>query len=193
MSRQTAIESPSGGPTRDVPRGENVLVLASSMDPAADEACGRLVGDADGLLVVSLTQAPDDRLDTIAMHTGRPGRVAAVSCDATRGAAAATAADPTTDPRAATVSDPGDLTGLGIHVERLLSGFDHETDVTVCVHSLTTLLQYADPKAVFRLCHAMTRAVADQGASAHFHLDPTTVDDRTLRTMRSLFDRTVEA
>lgn len=193
MSRQTEIASPSADPTRDAPRGENVLVLASSMNPAADEACGRLVGDADGLLVVSLTQDPDDRLDTIAMHTDRPERVAAVSCDATRGAAASTAADPTTDPRAATLSDPGDLTGLGINVERLLSGFDHETDVTVCVHSLTTLLQYADPKPVFRLCHAITRAVTDYGASAHFHLDPTTVDDRTLRTMRSLFDRTVEA
>ena len=193
MSRQTAVESPESGSSSDGPRGENVLVLASSMESDADERCVHLADEADGLLVVSLSEAPDRRIDTISARGGRPDRVAAISCDTTRGAAAARFPSDGGTPDIATVSDPGDLTGIGIHIDQLLTAWDGLDHVAVCVDSLTTLLQYSDPRAVFRFCHSVTRKASDVGATTHFHLDPGTVDDQTRRTFQSLFDRTVEA
>lgn len=186
------METADDGTTSGPPDGENVLVLAPAMGSTDDEQCAHIAGDADDLLVVSLSDAPDHRVDTISARAGRPDTISSISCDTTRGAAAAR---PTTnDPnrRSVTVSGPGDLTGLGMHIDRYLSTAAPGTDVSVCVDSLTTLLQYSGPKAVFRFCHSVTRKSSVAGATTHFHLDPSTVDDRTLHTLQSLFDRTVE-
>ena len=192
MSEQIATESPDDGTTRTPGRGENVLVLAASMDPAAEEVCGRLAGGSDGLLLVSVSDDPDRRLNTIAARGGRPDRVAAVSCDSARGAVATATPAADHDHGCTTVTDPGDLTGLGINIDRALESMADLEDPTLCLHSLTTLLQYGEPRQVYRFCHAVTRKAKAAGANAHFHLDPGTVDDRTVRTFRSLFDRTVE-
>jgi hypothetical protein len=170
-----------------------VLVLASSMDTAADETCRSLTGEADALVLISLSEPPDRRLRAITADGRRPAQVGAISCDTTRGAAAAAGGSRSAgDSAIVTVPSPADLTGIGMHAERLLTRFEGAGRVALCVHSLTTLLQYADTRAVFRFGHALTRKVRETGATAYFHLDPATVDDRTLRTMRSLFDRTVE-
>lgn len=192
MTEHAAVESPGGGLTRERPRGENVLVLAPSMDPAADGPCRALTSDVDNLIVVSLTESPDRRVDAITTGADRPRNVAAVACDETRGATAAAAPQADSTPSCVTVGSPADLTGIGMHVDRLLSQFAGDGETAVCVHSLTTLLQYDDARAVFRFGHALTRKVREVGATAHVHLDPATVDDRTLRTVQSLFDRTIE-
>lgn len=192
MTEHAAVESPGGGPTRNTPRGENVLVLAPSMDPAADGPCRTLVDGVDNLIVLSLTESPDRRVDAITAGGERPRNVVAVACDETRGATAGATSQTDSIPSCVTVGSPGDLTGIGMHVDRLLSQFAGDGETAVCVHSLTTLLQYGDAKAVFRFGHALTMKVREVGATAHFHLDPATVDDRTLRTVQSLFDRTIE-
>lgn len=193
MSRNRTVAPDAEATGGERPRGENVLVLSSSMDPVADETCQQLTADADAVVVVSLTESPDQRLKAITPSDRRPTQVGAVCCDATRGATVARGnSDGATGPAIVSVPSPGDLTGIGMHTERLLSQFEGAGRVALCVHSLTTLLQYGDTRAVFRFGHALTRKVRETGATAHFHLDPTTVDERTLRAMKALFDRTVE-
>lgn len=180
--------------------GENVLVLSATTDGAADACCAeRIVPAAGGrsrsALLVSLTDSPDRRVDAVLGHaSGRPANLGVVCCDETRSAAAASGGNDgpgfAPGPWLATVSSPGDLTGLAVRVEQALSAWaDDAGSVEVCFHSLTALLQYVDERAAFRFCHALTRRVASSGASSHFHLDPDAVDDRTVKTLTSLFDR----
>ena len=204
-------------PTADVPRanrgetdggirtddgGENVLVLADSMDGDTDRYCAERLSPGDGVLspnalLVTLDDCPDERFDAVVRHSrGTPANVGIVCCDETRSAAVASGSGvihgpgATPGPWTATVSSPGDLTGLGVRIRQALSAWgDTPEAVELCFHSLTTLLQYVDERAAFRFIHAVTRHVASVGASSHFHLDPGVVSERTVRTLSSLFDR----
>ena len=179
--------------------GENVLVLGNSMADDADAYCiDRLSAPhgpiAPNLLLVSLDDTPDSRFDAVVRPgVGTPSNVGIVCCDRTRSAAAA---DPQHGPGFApgpwitTVSSPGDLTGLGVRIGQALTTWtDDPGPIELCFHSLTTLLQYVDERAVFRLCHALTRHLETVGANSHFHLDPSAVDERTVAMLSALFDR----
>lgn len=180
--------------------GENVLVLTASMDGGADSYCAERLSSPPGTvspnaLLVSLDQSPDRRFDAVIRRgNGNPADVGIVCCDETRSTAATSGASAGPGfgfgPWIATVSSPGDLTGLGVRIEQALSAWaDDPEPVELCFHSLTTLLQYVDERAVFRFCHALTRRITTLGANSHFHLDPETVEDRTVNTLSSLFDR----
>lgn len=190
----------------------SVLVLGPQMEPAVDGACASLLSDADPLrgnvLLVTLLESPDRRLDALRRWAGQlPGRVAVVSVgDSMRsagaagasnwpGSAAGAGADHGTGSasrgniRTTSVSDPGDLTGIGVKIEQVLSAWtDEDAPTRTCFHSLTCLLQYADLDRVFKFLHVLTSRIEASNGLAHFHMDPTAVDDRTLATVRSLFD-----
>jgi len=181
--------------------GENVLALAPA-DRGSDYCSKRLSlpggTPAPNLLVVSLAESPDERFDAVVRNGGgRPSNVAIVCCDRTRGAAAASAGSGTghgpglsPGPWTATVESPGDLTGLGVRIRQVLSTWtDDPEPVELCFHDLETLLGHVDTRAAFRFCHAVTRHVRSTGARSHFHLDPDAVSERTLNTLRPLFDR----
>jgi hypothetical protein len=181
---------------------ENVLVLAGSMD-GTSEYCAERLDSPPGTalpsaLLVSLDDSPDRRLDAVIRSgAAHPSNVGVVCCDETRGAAVAGstggsggALGVTASPWVTTVGSPGDLTGLGVRIEEALSAWaDEPGSVELCFHSLTTLCQYVDERAVFRFCHTVTRHLAAVGASSHFHLDPGAVDERTVATLSALFDR----
>lgn len=202
----TDMALPTRATTNGGPDGEhdaeNVLVLAASMDATTDEYCaGRLTSPpgtaSPNALLVTLDGAPDRRLDAVARGgAGQTGEVGVVCCDGSRSAAASPGAQDDHGPGfgfgpwIATVPSPGDLTGLGVRVGQALSAWaDDDEPVELCFHSLTTLLQYVDERTAFRFCHALTRHLDASGASSHFHLDPAVVDERTLATLSSLFDR----
>jgi len=88
-----------------------------------------------------------------------------------------------------TVSTPDDLTGLGITLSQALS--THENAV-VCFDSLTVLLQYVDTETAYEFLNALTGHLYAAGARAHFHIDPTAHDTRTVDALASLFDAIVE-
>lgn len=44
----------------------------------------------------------------------------------------------------------------------------------------------------FRFLHLLTRRLSLAGAIAHFHLDPETCDEKTIETLRPLFDAVLE-
>lgn len=184
----------------------SVLVLGPAMEPAVDGACASLLSGADpprqNVLLVTLLESPDNRLDVLRRRDGQlPGRVAVVSVgDGTRSVTGAeagpddgTGSVPRRNIRTTSVSDPGDLTGIGIKIDQALAAWTAEDAVThMCFHSLTGLLQYADLHRVFKFLHVLTARVEAANGLAHFHLDPTAVDDRTFATVRSLFDVVIE-
>jgi hypothetical protein len=181
---------------------ENVLVLASTGDGDDDYCSERLSSsgetDSPNALLVSLEESPDERFDAVVQYgAGQPRNVAIVCCDGTRGAAAASAPSGaghgpglTPGPWIATVESPGDLTGLGVRIRQVLSSWaDDPGPAELCFHNLETLLEHVDARAAFRFCHAVTRHVRSTDARSHFHLDADAVDERTLNTLRPLFDR----
>ena len=148
------------------------------------------------VLLVSLDGSPDRRFDAV-VRGGPvdPSNVALVCCDGTRSVATAGSGPGhgpalTPGPWTATVESPGDLTGLGIRIRQVLSSWADEPEpVELCFHDLETLLEHVDDRAAFRFCHAVTRHIRSTDARSHFHLDPDAVDERTLNTLRPLFDR----
>jgi hypothetical protein len=62
----------------------------------------------------------------------------------------------------------------------------------LCFHSLTTLLQYADPQRTFRFVHTLGSRARSCGVIAHYHLDPAAHDAPTVATLEPLFDVVVD-
>lgn len=90
------------------------------------------------------------------------------------------------------VSDPGDLTGIGMRTTSLL-GDQNERDnqLVVCLDSITTILQFAEPRRTFQFLHTMTNFLARKDAISHYHMDPEAHEKQTVAQMRQLFDEVV--
>jgi len=154
---------------------------------SGDAICTELLGsqgDDRTVLWVTYTRSPSACVESFPDGAGEPSfSVIAVGETAT--------ADPETlgDVSVETVSAPADLTGLGITLSQTLSKTD---DVTLCFDSLSALLQYVDRETAYEFLHAVTGQLYAAGATAHFHLDPTAHDRRTVDTLASLFDAIVD-
>lgn len=176
-----------------------MLVLAPAMEAAVDGACGDLLthGDTMGnVLLVSMLRPPAERLRALRRREGSlPPKVGVVSAgDGTRSAAADTTTTEIADStvRVATTSEPSDLTGLGIRINQALSAWKDDAPIRLCFHSLTGLLQYADLQQAFQFLHVISNQIETVGGVAHYHMDPTAHDERTLATIRDPFDVVVE-
>lgn len=175
----------------------NILLLGPLLTPPDHDLCTRLSSglpeDPENLLLVTLTESPDDR---IAVYQGfldeLPRRTQILSVgdsgqSATRETIQLESGGSVT---IETISDPTDLMRIGITISRILSGWDNENEGTaVCFHSLTALLQFAqDQKTVFRFVHVLRGRLQAAGVTAHFHLDGSAHDNQTVSTFRPLFD-----
>lgn len=95
----------------------------------------------------------------------------------------------------AAVVSPGDLTRINIEVTEMLGMWGHEGDhVTLCITSLTTLLQYTDITRVFRFLHATVSSFKAVPAtvSTHYHVDPGAVDEQDVARVRSLMNDEID-
>lgn len=95
----------------------------------------------------------------------------------------------------AAVVSPGDLTRINIEVTEMLGMWGHEGEhVTLCITSLTTLLQYTEISRVFRFLHATisTFKAAPATVSTHYHVDPGAVDDQDVARVRSLMNDEID-
>lgn len=88
-----------------------------------------------------------------------------------------------------TVSAAQDLTGLGVTLSQTISA--HE-DIVLYFDSLSVLLQYVDRETAYEFLNAVTGHLYAADARAHFHLDPTAHDRRTVDALASLFDAIAE-
>lgn len=197
---------PTEPPTLAEPLGDaaNVLLVAPPRSDAGDRACVDLLTVADpaeeAVLSVTLSQPPADRLGIWERHTSTyPPQSAFVGVEST-------VVDPNgpTDGLAQSVPSstalavdridhPGDLLQLGGRIsDRLAEWSGSGRQIVMCLHSLSTLAQYADPERLFRFLHVLTGRVASVGGVAHYHLEPDAHDGESVSALESLFDVTVE-
>lgn len=177
-----------------------VLVLDGSATEGDSEETLDLLdgGPADLDVVLVAYRATLDRLvATWRSSLGAlPARFTLVHAGGLFRSAAAPAGDRPTSPSAFTieaVSNPADLTNLGITVDRYLSEWRGDGRRTVLwFRSLTDLLEYTDLKTAYRFVNALRSRVASTDGTAYFFLDPSAHDAKTVATLRTLFDATVE-
>jgi hypothetical protein len=195
-SARNTEEAPES--TLSPPPGDSVLLLSSRM--ARRDAClvddGAPLADSN-VLAVTLNGDTDDVTDEFFRCVGRlPDRLAVVAVGENARAPSNTdegLAAEHGEVSTASVSSPGDLTGLGIKLSQCLSTWDDNPNrTTVRFDSLTTLLQFAELKRVFRFVHVLLGRIDSANAVGYFHLDPAAHDDQTLATLRGLFDAVYE-
>ncbi|MFB6131193.1 MAG: hypothetical protein ABEJ28_10275 [Salinigranum sp.] len=91
------------------------------------------------------------------------------------------------------VSNPGDLTGIGIAATEALHRFSFE-DVPgrVGLHSLSTMVMYADTRRLFQFLHVLTGRIRVADNVGMFVLDDAAVDDREFEILTQPFDARIE-
>lgn len=183
----------------------NVLLLAAALGESDGEACSGLLStvppDRADVLCVTFNQTPDARLEQWRTSGGptAPANLGFVVVG--EGVRSAAAAPPPSDdatgddlgPTVVSVSSPADLTGIGIKLGDFFADWEDDgNQLFLCFHTLTTFLQYADLRTVYRFVHVLTGRVRSAGGVAHYHLDPTAHDERTVNSLAGLFDAVVE-
>ncbi|MFA9518578.1 RAD55 family ATPase [Halopenitus sp. H-Gu1] len=95
------------------------------------------------------------------------------------------------DDRIKYASSPVDMTGIGIKLSEFLEAFYSDRGIErnrIMVHSLSTLLMYAELQTVFRFLHVFTGRVQSVDGLGLFCIDSTAHDDQTMNTLKQLFD-----
>ena len=178
----------------------NVLLLAPPTDAHAEDGCVDLMTveppAGEDVLYVTFTESPDQRLEAWRRGTDdeRPAKLGFVNVDdSSRSAVESSPARSGTALSVRSVSNPADLTDLGIQLDAYLAEWaDDGNRTVVCFHSVTTLLQYVDLQRAFRFFHVITGRVRESDARAHYHVDPSAHDVRTMNTLMTLFGAVAE-
>ncbi|NHN43349.1 hypothetical protein G9C85_17165 [Halorubellus sp. JP-L1] len=92
------------------------------------------------------------------------------------------------------VSSAGDLTGIGIGLTDFMRRFHQDeslSSTSVGMHTLSTLLMYADVRRVYQFLHVLTGRVESSGFLGGFVLD-TPVPQDSLGIIKQPFDGVVE-
>ena len=91
------------------------------------------------------------------------------------------------------IASPGDLTQLGVVLSDRIDSHEELGDETyLCFDSITTLLQYSQPKRVYQFLNNLVGMVVSSEITAHFHLDPLAHDEQVVRSLRGIFDDVLE-
>lgn len=186
-----------------VPEDARCVLLLSSVGAGTEAICGELldVGDPTrtNYLAVTFDGSPDQRLDHWRRHVSpeRPAKVGIVVSGGVARSTTATGGDAAdggrSDVRVATVPSPGDLTGVGVRISECLSAWAGDGNrLVICIDSLTTMLQYVETETAFRFLHTLLARCSTADATVHAHITPEAHDERTVRTIESLFDAVVE-
>lgn len=187
---RTPLLAPTDGPT-------NALFLSPDREPVPGRDCTTMVGHEDmtmhDVLLVELIDTPGSRLSTW-MEGTNGTHVRELTLVGVDGFANDSKAplDAASSLSLESINDPGDITGLGITVSEYLSDRRDATPTTVCLHSLTTLLQYATLETVFQFTHTLSGHLSRSNALAHCHLDPSAVDEQVVNALRPLFDVVID-
>lgn len=184
MTRETeekAKASDVRGRPPTLERPSNVLVDSTESPrlPSAES------GDGDArtaFVVVSLLSKTDDRLAALEEAHGEPDSVHVVCVEGRAGGG-----DYDT---VRTVNRPGDLTGLSMRIGEVLSQL-HDDDIYLYFDDVTSLLQYTDLNTAYRFLNVLTGRIDAADGVAYFGVTPGAHDERTVNTLRNLFDGTV--
>lgn len=200
-----AVAESASSIVEELAGARNVLLLASPMGDADGDACSSLLSGAaprgTNLLSVTFNQSPDTRLERWRATGGAIDPADLGFIVVGDGVRSATAARPHPEgpvpddlgPTIASVSSPADLTGISIELGNFFEDWAGDgNELRLCFHTVTTLLQYADLRAVYQFLHVLTGRVRSAGGVGHYHLDPAAHDQRTVNTLLALFDAVIE-
>lgn len=185
--RRTGLDDP-------VRASEAHLVISRPSDGGADAYCRDHLspdGLAEPAPIIVLTDGDvADRLSGSGAR-GKRGVVVAMDDDL-RGTASAGAAAGDGEGRPATVLTSDDLGEVGGTVDGYLTAWsDSGYRPTVCVDSLTGLVERASIQGAYRFLYVLRHRIEDTGGDLHVHADPSEHDEEILRTFFSVFDRVV--
>ncbi len=174
--------------------GTNLLVTGSPMSGKRSVGLDVLAAGTDrgeGAIVVTTTDGAGQVLsrygDRTALSEETP--IGVVDCVSRQ-----QGIDPVADDRVSYAASPVDMTTIGIELSSYLESFSRERGLVrnrVLVHSLSTLLMYAELQTVFRFVHVLTGRLQSAGALGLCAIDSTAHDDRTMNTLKQLFDGVV--
>ena len=181
------------GPDLDeeVPPGTNVLVsgppLSGKRSLCLDILASGVEND-EGAIIVTTKDGADRVLSDFETRTPYEDRPVAVVDCVTRQQGVSDVRD---DDRIKYTSSPVDRTGSGLKLSEFLQGFYQNRGIErnrVMLHSLSTLLMYADLQTVFRFLHVFTGRVQSVDGLGVFAIDDSAHDDQTMNTLKQLFD-----
>ncbi|RXK51282.1 DUF7504 family protein [Halorientalis pallida] len=179
----------------------NLLVMAPAMSDDKAEQCHDLLSgqapESVDLVRIVYHRSPDRLVDEWADRVGDPpANTVIVSVDdraqsgSIGGQTLSGEADGTVEVLAA---NPNDLTGLGMELNNALTALSEtDNEVYVCFDSVTAMLQFVDTESAYKFLHMLTGQFHKVDAVAHFHLDPTAHDERTISRIKTTFDDMVE-
>jgi hypothetical protein len=91
------------------------------------------------------------------------------------------------------MSDPADLRRLGTAVTLYLDDWaDTDRETLVYVDALAPFFDASDLESAFQFLHLLVQSVTQLDASLVVRLDPSATDERTVNTIRPLFDEVVD-
>ncbi|WP_114579457.1 recombinase RecA [Saliphagus sp. LR7] len=190
-------------PEVTVAPGTNVLVSGPPLTGKRDVAFDLLADGAasgEGTIVVT---TKDDAGKTLAAFSRAVGDdepeedgevdapVGVVDC-VTKQRGTGTVED---DSRIAYAASPVDMTGIGVELSAFFQEFYEERGCSrnrVLLHSISTLLMYSDLQTVFRFLHVFTGRIQSGEGLGIYVIDSTAHDERTMNTLKQLFDGLVE-
>jgi len=181
------------GPDLDeeVPPGTNVLVSGPPLSGKRSLCLDILASGTergDGAIIVTTKDGGDRVLKDFAKRTPYEDRPVAVVDCVTRQQGVSDARD---DDRIKYTSSPVDMTGIGIKLSEFLQAFYQNRGIErnrVMLHSLSTLLMYADLQTVFRFLHVFTGRIQSVDGLGVFAIDDSAHDAQTMNTLKQLFD-----
>lgn len=172
----------------------NVLLLGPMRRSTDDDVCTSVLGmeplQDRNLMFISLTQSAGDRVQILRDHLDEmPAAIRVVSDADDYASETVVGAHNGPTMTVDVVSDPSDLPRLGMTISKSASSWETERPMLVCFHSLTALLQYAEPERVFRFIHLLRNRL---DGKMHYHMDVDAHDEQTIATVRPLFDAVIE-
>jgi hypothetical protein len=82
-------------------------------------------------------------------------------------------------------------TEFGLELSTLIE--DSKTDqlTVLCFQSLTDFLRINDPEVTFRFLHILGQKIDQNDGQAHYHIDPSKVENKVLETLINVLDAAV--
>lgn len=179
--------------------GQSSILLCAPVNSAQETTtCLDLLSVGDPLdervLFVSFDRSPDELLDFWATHIEEwPVEFGIIAVkDVTRSTGSQSVTTHETVPINVKTVSPTNLTSLGVRVTEFLERWETtDEQIVVCFDSISLLYQHADVDTIPRFLHVLSDHLTAADVRAHFHLDPSIVEDTTLATLKTVVDDVV--
>jgi KaiC/GvpD/RAD55 family RecA-like ATPase len=171
--------------------GTNILITGPPLTGKRSLALDILatgVEKGEGAIMVTTKDSATRVLKDFERRTAYEGRPVAVVDCVTRQQGVDEVRE---DKRIKYTSSPVDMTGIGIKLSEFLQAFHQDQGIKrnrIMVHSLSTLLMYADLQTVFRFLHVFTGRIQSVDGLGIFCIDSTSHDEQAMNTLTQLFD-----